>query len=262
MKDAQAFFSSSQSWAIDQQEAGRRSRRVAWAVAGAACGVAVLEAIALIMLMPLKTTTPVALLVDRTTGYVQSIDPSRGQQIRADEALVQSLLAQYVSTRERFDRATVKVDYRRVALWSAGSARARYIGAMAGSNPESPLNFYRSGEVVSAEVKSVSRLASDTALVRFDTFLTGGDGRSKRIGSWISTLRYRFSDAAMSYDDRLVNPLGLQISSYRRDSERPKRDDGVDESVARPPLEDGPPAARIPQVGAVDEVGRSGDAGQ
>ena len=223
MTDSETLFSSSQSWAIDQQEVKGRSQRIAWVVACFACGVALVEAVALVVLLPLKTTTPVMLLVDRTTGYVQSIDPASAQTIRVDDALLQSLLAQYVSAREGFDRATVKAAYRRAALWSSGAARTQYMARMADGSSASPFNRYRSSDVVGVEVKSVSRIAPNTALVRFDTILTSSDGRDRVTGSWISTLRYRFSDAAMSYDDRLANPLGLQVFSYRRESERPER---------------------------------------
>lgn len=255
------YFDKARGWSIDRREAEDRSRRTAWVVAGCACGVALLEAAALAILMPLKTTTPVTLLVDRTTGYVQSIDPLTARPIRADEVLIQSLLAQYVSARERFDRATVKADYRRAALWSSGSARNRYVALMAGSNPASPLNRYQAGHAMSVEVKSVSRIAPDTALVRFDTFLLNRTGRSQLAGSWISTVRYRFSDAAMSYEDRLINPLGLQVFAYRRDAERPERASEVNGDSLQPQAMEPAPAERLP-IAPENEPVREGQTGQ
>jgi type IV secretion system protein VirB8 len=215
------YFLQAESWAVDNQGAAARSRRVAWTIAGAAAGLAMLEAVALAMLTPLKTVQPITLLVDRQTGYVQAIDPLRPKRVTADEALTQALLAQYVSAREGFDRATVSADYRRVALWSAGRARRNYLTEMPASNPASPFQRYPAGTVVTVRVTSVSQLNEDTALVRFDTLRQDPNSGTTAVQPWISVIRYRFIDAPMRFEDRLANPLGFQVTAYRRDAEAP-----------------------------------------
>lgn len=207
------------SWAVDSQVQAARSRRFAWTVAGVAAAAVLFEAVALALLVPLKTVQPVTLLVDRQTGYVQALDPLRPQRIAADDALTQSYLAQYVMAREGFDRATVKLDYRKVALWSAGNARSRYLASMPATNPNSPLARYPGGTIVSARVKSVSRLGANLALVRFDTQRVDRNGQVDTPSPWIAVIRYRFVDAPMSLADRLINPLGFQATGYRRDAE-------------------------------------------
>jgi type IV secretion system protein VirB8 len=59
------------------------------------------------------------LLVDRTTGYVQLLKGDGRQALAPDEALLKSLLAQYVIAREGFDITSVQVDYHKVGLWAA-----------------------------------------------------------------------------------------------------------------------------------------------
>lgn len=213
------YFDRSESWAFSNQEATARSRRTAWTAAGVAAGIAVFEAVALAMLVPLKTVQPITLLVDRQTGYVQALDPLQPKRIAADEALTQSLLAQYVVAREGFDRATVSADYRRVALWSAGRARSTYLASMPATNPNSPLNHYRGGTVLAVQVKSVSKLGPNVALVRFDTQRQDQQGRVQASQPWVSVVRYRYVNAPMQFEDRLVNPLGFQVIGYRRDAE-------------------------------------------
>ncbi|MBA3676744.1 MAG: type IV secretion system protein [Sphingosinicella sp.] len=215
------YFRRAESWAEDNREGLARSRRIAWIVAGAAVAVALLEALALAMLAPLKTVQPITLLVDRQTGHVQAIDPVSPRRVVADEALTQSFLAQYISAREGFDRATVSADYRRVALWSAGRARSAYLAQMPAANPASPLNLYPAGTIVGVRVKSVSHLSKGTALVRFDTFRQDLAGRADVGQPWISVVRYRYVDAPMQMQDRLVNPLGFQVIGYRRNAEAP-----------------------------------------
>lgn len=216
-----SYFDQAASWADASQTEAARSRRLAWTIAGIAVGLAFFEAVALAMLVPLKTVQPITLLVDRHTGYVQALDPTSPKRIVADEALTQAFLAQYVTAREGFDRATISADYRKVALLSSGPARAAYLAAVPATNPASPLNLYPPGTIVMARVKSVSKLEPGTALVRFDTQQQDRSGRVGPAQPWISVIRYRYTDAPMTVEDRLVNPLGFQVLTYRRDAEAP-----------------------------------------
>lgn len=221
MTDDADYFARAESWAQDSRIREDRSRRVAWSVAGAALGIAALEAVAIAVMLPLKSTTPVAMLVDRQTGFVETIDPAAPKKLAADDALVESLLAQYVTAREGFDRATVRADFRKVGLWSVGPARKAYLAAMPSTNPASPLNTFPAGMTAAVEVKSVSRLAAGAALIRFNTQVLDRSGQAQSREPWIAILRYGFSKAPMTFEDRLVNPLGLQVSGYRRDPEAP-----------------------------------------
>lgn len=221
MKNKREYFEQAETWALDTRALAARSRQTAWTVAGIAAAVALFEAVALAMLMPLKTVQPITLLVDRQTGYVQALNPLEPRRVGADAALTQSLLAQYVVAREGFDRATVAIDYRRVALWSAGRARSAYLALMPATNPMSPLQLYPAGTIIQARVKSVSRLDQGTALVRFDTQRQDRNGRVGTPQPWISLVRYHYTDAPMQFEDRLVNPLGFQVIGYRRDAEAP-----------------------------------------
>lgn len=230
--DERAYFTQAESWANDTRIIAARSRRTAWIIAGVAVAVAAFEAVALAMLAPLKTIQPIALLVDKQTGYVQALDPLTPRRVGADEALTTSLLAQYVTAREQFDRATVAADYRRVALWSAGHTRDVYLAQMPATNPASPFQRYPAGRTVEARVKSVSRLGQGVALVRFDTQLADRNGRVDPAQPWLSVIRFHYVDAPMRFEDRLVNPLGFQVVGYRRDAEAPPPPTPVQASVA------------------------------
>jgi type IV secretion system protein VirB8 len=215
----ETYYRDAETWASDRQEGLRKSRRIAWIVAGVAAAVALLEAGALILLTPLKTVVPYTLLVDRQTGFVQAVRPLEVERIAGDAALTQSFLVQYVVKRESFDADQVQANYRDVTLWSAESARAQYINSMQASNPESPLNRYPRNAVVETQVKSVSPVARNVAMVRFETRLRRPDGATVPIGAWVAVMRYRFSGEPARQEDRFDNPLGFQVVRYRRDQE-------------------------------------------
>jgi len=210
----ESYYAEGQSWAQARDAARVRSVRVAWIVAGVACGVAMLEALALIALTPLKTVVPYTLLVDRNTGFVQALEGTHPQALRPDSALTQSFLAQYVVAREGYDAATVAEQYRKVSLWSAQGARADYLALMPASNPQSPLARYGRSVSIAAQVESVSNIGPGQALVRFITMRRDGPP-----SYWVAVVRYRYVGDPQRMEDRLVNPLGFQVLSYRRDAE-------------------------------------------
>ena len=214
-----AYYGQAESWAHDQQDALRASRKVAWIVASAAAAIAVCEAFALIALAPLKTVVPYTLLVDRHTGFVEALKPLDANTVAPDKALTQSFLVQYVIARESFDYDALQSNYRKTVLWSADPARADYVSSVQYSNPGSPLARFPRTTVVETRVKSVSPLGAGAALVRFETQRRDAGAQIQPPRAWVAVIRYRFSGEPMTREDRFVNPLGFQVLRYRRDAE-------------------------------------------
>lgn len=214
-----AYYAEAASWSGDIHGALRASRRVAWWVAGAACLVAVVEGLALAALAPLKTVVPYTISVDRQTGYVETVRPLAPGALSQDMAVTQSYLVQYVLARETFDATDLRDAYRKAVLLSAGDARGDYERLMKKTTPESPLNLYSPTTVVSTTIKSVSLLSPTTALVRFDTVRKEGGAPPAPPQAWVAAIAFRFTAAPASNGDRFVNPLGFQVTRYRRDAE-------------------------------------------
>lgn len=214
-----AYFAEAGSWARDRQDDLRASRRVAWIVASIAVVIALFEALALMLLTPLKRVEPYTLMVDRQTGYVQLLKPLNPEIVSSDAALTQSFLVQYVIAREGFDINSLQADYRKVALWSAGPARADYLALMPASNPASPLATYPRSTVIETRVKSVTSLGKDSAMVRFETVRHDAGRQPGSPQPWVAVIRYAYSGQPMTLEDRLINPLGFQVVRYRRSAE-------------------------------------------
>ena len=217
--DDAAYFEQGGSWAQDRRDGLVKSRRVAWIVASGATAVALCEALALVVLMPLKTVVPYTLMVDRQTGFVQALRPLDAKLVSGDRALTQSFLVQYVIAREGFDRDTVQSDYRKVGLWSAGRARSDYFASMQAANPDSPLARLPQSAIVDVQVKSVTALSNATAMVRYDSRRRDAGGQVQPPQSWVAMIRYGYSGEPLSMADRFVNPLGFQVQRYRRSQE-------------------------------------------
>jgi type IV secretion system protein VirB8 len=213
------YYASAESWSEDRVRAENRSRRIACIVAAVAAAIALLEAIALIALIPLKRDVPYTLMVDKQTGYVQALHPLEPSKLSADAALTRSFLVQYVIARESFDADTVQSNYRKVGLWSAGSARDQYVSSMRSANPTSPLASLPRGATIDVAIRSISSINANTAMVRFTTTQANPGGQQGLAQNWVATVSFRYTDAEMSDADRLDNPLGFQVTRYRKDAE-------------------------------------------
>ena len=216
--ELRALYREGRTWGDDRLAGVERSKRLAWWIAGAGVAVAVLEAIALAGLVPLRTVVPYTVLVDRQTGYVTTVDPSKAVDIAPDAALTRSQLAQYVVARETIDRAGVAADYRKVVLWSGGSARASYLEMMKAGNADNPYIRTPRATVIRAEIRSVSTLEPGSAMVRYD-LITGSAGGGAVAQPYVSLLRYAYRKRPLTEGDRFINPLGFEVVSYRRDPE-------------------------------------------
>lgn len=216
--DRAAYFADAASWSQDINGSLRASRGRAWVVAGAAVFVAVLEALALALLTPLKTVVPYTITVDRQTGAAQLARGIDLGPMSQNDALLQSVLAQYVIARETLDATDLAANYQKVGLWSAGQARADYLRLMDRRNPASPLIGATAATLVQTTVKQVTVMSPTSALVRFSTDRSDGVGAIIRT-DWAAVMQFGFTGGPLSLADRLINPLGFQVTHYRRDAE-------------------------------------------
>lgn len=194
-------------------------RRFAWIVAAVAGSIALLLALALLLLVPLKSVQPYVVTVDRQTGAVQLATTVADGKLSENEAVIQAELANYVRTRETFDSTDLSTSYRRVQLHSSGPVRNAYIAEMAAANPASPLRQLSPGDTVKVKIKSVSLLAVGSGLVRYDTERSSADGRIVDTRPYVSAIAFGFNSRPLRAEDRFDNPLGFVVTRYRRDSE-------------------------------------------
>jgi len=218
LSDRETYYAAAQSWAEGQVAASARERRAAWTVAGAATVVALILALALALLVPLKRTEPYVVTVDRQTGAVETARPLAKGGLSENEAVVEAQLASYVRSRETFDSTDLAQQYRRTQLLSAPDVAAAYVAQMAANNPASPLRTLARGDTAAVKVKSISLIGPGAALVRFDTARTS-QGRVAPPQSWAAAVAFGFNGRALRSEDRFDNPLGFQVTRYRRDAE-------------------------------------------
>ena len=92
MTDHETYYATALSWADERVVAERRMRRFAWIVAGVAGAIALILAIAMLLLVPLKSVQPYVVTVDRQVDRPvaarligPNIDKVLGLFIRGDQ---------------------------------------------------------------------------------------------------------------------------------------------------------------------------------
>jgi type IV secretion system protein VirB8 len=67
------------------------------------------------------------------------------------------------------------------------------------------------------EIRAVSFVSPQVATIRFHRAVR--QGATVTESDWIATVAFRYTKAPMAEADRLRNPLGFQVTSYRADPE-------------------------------------------
>jgi len=246
-------------WMDEALYQARAGRRTAWIFAFLLLVIVGAQAAAIAIMLPLKQVVPYTVTVDRQTGYVETARGVELGDLKEDEAVVQSMLAQYVLARETFDPADFADRYGRIALWSLGPARDDYVAQY---QKGEALKDIRPGATIRVTIKKIELLSKDTARVRFYT-TKQEPGAAPFIASFEAIIGFRFTGAPMKMEDRFLNPLGFQAVSYRRDAENtaaaPRSpaemataSPGVAGGIDAPPQPgDSSPAAPIPSASPV-----------
>ena len=214
----------------------RRSERRAWFVAGAAILMALLLAGGYYLMLPLKERTPFLVMADpyRGTATVAQLRGNFGKNsIVADESINKSNLAHYVIARESYD-----LDQRDIRDWtviftmSAQPVAADYRYLYSQNNPNNLVKTFGRTKAVRIEIITITLLDSTgnaqgpgtgggDATVRFQRVLVDKlSGGTSLLDTRIANIRYNYNkDLALTEDQRIENPLGFQVTSYRVDTE-------------------------------------------
>lgn len=214
------IFDAGNDWAHDRYLSATLSRN-RWMLVGVlALTLATFQAIALVGLTPLKTIEPFVIREEVNSGTVTVLRPVKDSaSLSENEALRKYFLNRYIVTRETFDPTDVETNYNNVLLMTDSAAGRDFVQYAGHGNPASPINVYGPKRIKRfIRTRSISFIDAHTATVRFAAFEKQSDAPEK-ISYWIATVAYRFVNSPAGEDERLVNPLGFLITSYRVDQE-------------------------------------------
>lgn len=217
------YFEEAASWEIDRARQARRSLRLISFSAGLGWLCALAACAALLALTPLKRVEPFMVRVDNSTGIVDVVPAYEGKA-SLSEAVTRYLLTHYVQVCERFNFATAESDYEECAALHTPKLNQAWYARWNSANPKSPLNLYKDGTTVRAQVKAVSFFSrasgiEDLAQVRYLTARRPAGGAEEQVTHWVATLQYAYVEPPSDTRARRWNPLGFRIVDFRPEPE-------------------------------------------
>ena len=208
-----------------------RSERRAWLVAWAAIVMSLLLAGGYYYMLPLKEKVPFLVMADAYTGtstVARLTDDFTHRQLATSEAINRSNVAHFLLARESYDVDMMQLrDWRLVHTMSSPDVAAGYAAEHGNNNPQAPYHAYGRGRAIRVRILSLVLIGGDQhappkgATVRFQRSLYDKTtGISRPLDSKIATLEFEYkANLKMDEKDRVENPLGFQVTSYRVDND-------------------------------------------
>ena len=219
-KDGMQFIQSAKAFEKSEIERVKRTSKIAWKIAGFCLILTGVSVGAVAFLTPLKTVEPFVIRVDNNTGATDIVTTLKSKEQTYGEIMDKYWLTQYIRYRESYDWQTIQDSYNATMLLSAQPIQTEF-SKLYGDNPNAVHKILKDNYKIMAKVKAVS-FVGNMAQIRFDkiTVPLGGD-ISKQVPpqSLIATVGFEYVNAPQKEEDRSVNPLGFQITSYRVDPE-------------------------------------------
>lgn len=200
-------------------ERTKKVTKIAWYVAGGSMILTGLAVGAVLGLTPLKTVQPFVIRVDNNTGATDIVTTMKKQEKSYGEVMDKFWLAQYVRYREGYDWQTVQDTFDATNLLSSQQEQAQF-SKIYKDNPQAPHKVLRDTAKVVVKVNAIA-FVGNMAQVRFDKIVVPLNKSDVQPAPqrYIATIAYEYKNAGMQDEDRLINPLGFQVTSYRVDRE-------------------------------------------
>lgn len=217
--DEKKYYEESKAWDQEKYESERKRGNVAWIIAGVSVVISILLVFAVIGLTPLKTVEPYIVEVNKTTGQVEVKKPLKEGVVEKDEALDKYFINKYLLARMQYDRQSAEEDYQVVAMMSSQNVFREYYNNFNPQNPESPLVVYGKNAKVRIKPSHISYIDDDTVSVRLEEWIERKNADPERPKYKVVTLSFQYLNEPKKEEDRYINPLGFEVTSYREDDE-------------------------------------------
>jgi len=206
--------SQARNWYSDRYESLIVQRNTLFLISLVAIIATVVSSFVVLTVSTTKEIIPMLVEVEENTGFTNIVDPKQNQVWTSDKALNEYFLMKYIEARETYNVASYMYNYNTVVrVLSTSQVYSTFKNTLSGQN--SPIARYGSNQSTTVQVRSIQYLPDSPSgdknvQVRFRVVeSTGGKFYNK-----IVTILYNFTKLKLTFDERMVNPLGFQIKSY------------------------------------------------
>lgn len=208
-------------WSVAQNFLYIKSEKNAWFYTMILGGICLLLATTIVLMMPLKKTVPYVIEVDKSTGMSQILEIANTKNIPVSELMDKYWLNQYVKSRETYDYYTDANEYLKTRALSTPSVFEPYAKTFDSKNPQNIEKTLGTDKVITVDVLSVVPNGNNVGTVRFIKTLKDREtGKVENKTGWIASIGYEYYPTLKATEpNRLINPFGFKVTSYRVDPE-------------------------------------------
>ncbi|EAJ9411817.1 type IV secretion system protein [Campylobacter coli] len=197
-----------------------QSNKRAWLISFVSIFIAIISIVAVVLLTPLKTIEPYVIRVDNTTGMVDILTMLDEKEISSNEALDKYFISQYVKAREGYYYELLNQDYLLTQLMSSEKVANEYRAWYEGENARDQI--LKNSNEVNVQILSIVLGNSNgikTSTIRAKIITKNLSSRGTSQATKVITLSYDYTLGKASEENRLLNPLGFKVLTYRIDNE-------------------------------------------
>jgi len=185
--------------------------------------IVLILAIAIVLLVPLKTAVPYVIRYDTTTGYTDITTGLTSTAVDVNEAVSKYFVSKYVQLREGYHFETLQQDYDLVQQFGGNVVNEEYRSAYEGKGARQEIlgsKVMEKIDVISVVLGQAAELKTAAIRIKILTYDKTNMKRPAIEKNKVVTLTFEYAlDSKMSELYRLNNPLGFRVVSYRIDSE-------------------------------------------
>ncbi|OEY86823.1 type IV secretion system protein VirB8 [Wolbachia pipientis] len=167
-----------------------------------------------------RTVEPFVIEIEKKSGMVHVVDPATVLQYSANDTLNRYFITDYIKTRECFDPYNYIFNYyKKIRLLSSINVANEFYSYTRSQDLDRLVSQHLEYIKTEFKVNSIQKINNDTVQVLFAIKYERKDGSHIK-KSKIVTMSYRFAQLELNDQDRYINPLGFQVTSYRLDNYR------------------------------------------
>lgn len=212
-------YEDAKDWTIERMALKEKQARLGWRVSAVMLVLLLIVAAVAVVIAVKKEAYPFIVELDKSTGTTRVIDIRDPQNIPVDEMMDKYWLNLYTLSHESYDYRTLENDHARVGLMSLPEVFSAYDFQYGVDNKKSIQNLLKDKKKIVCDIESIVPNGNGIATVRFtkrivDTYSNQEEGRK----SMRATIGYEYDPTfKMEEKQRLINPLGFTVTSWRVD---------------------------------------------
>jgi len=169
---------------------------------------------------------PFVIEIDKKTGIASTITPITTSEYSGNVAVVRSMIINYIRAREEYNDALFdKNFFDTIRVFSTPNVYYDYKNIFSKNNPQSPYNILGKTGYTKVKWKSIIFPKVGTAQIRI-TLQTYGSNNNSNNNFFevnkIILMAFEFNEnLTLNEEERLINPLGFNVTLYQIEDENP-----------------------------------------